>query len=79
MSFNHWNAYFETHHQQQFSGINWNEEDTLTSSEKQLITASVQQFQKGENSDGKNLLSKSEQLYDMNYTFAIQNLSLIHI
>lgn len=73
MSFNHWNAYFKTHHQQQFSNINWNEEDNLTSSEKQLITASVQQFQKGENSDGKNLLSKSEQLYDMNYTFAIQN------
>ena len=73
MSFNHWNTYFAAHHQQQFSGIYWDDEDYLSSAERKLISSSIQQFQKGENSDGKNLLSKSAQLYDMNYTFAIQN------
>ncbi|MFN8259781.1 MAG: hypothetical protein U0X41_02460 [Chitinophagales bacterium] len=73
MSFNHWNEYFKSHHQQQFSNIYWDEEDYLSTTERKLISSSIQQFQKGENSDGKNLLSKSEQLYDMNYTFAIQN------
>lgn len=73
MNFNYWNAYFETHHQEQFSSVNWHQEDTLSEAEKKLITKSIQQFQKGENSDGKNLLSKSTQLHDSSYTSSIRN------
>lgn len=73
MSFSTWNAYFETHHQQQFAGIQWNEPDILSADEKKRITSSIQQFQKGENSDGKNLFSKSAQLQDSHYTASIKN------
>ena len=52
MHYSDWKNYFELN-KVHFSDIQWNQQDYLTSEEKQLISASIQQFQKGENSEGK--------------------------
>lgn len=55
MDFKTWKTHFEnnTIH---FDHINWNDNYQLSPTELKAITSSVQQFQKGESSEGKNLI-----------------------
>ncbi len=52
MDFEIWENYF-LKNKDHFSEIDWQAEDQLTKDEKKKITSSIQQFQKGENSEGK--------------------------
>lgn len=73
MTFKDWHQYFQTN-QDHFDYIKWKGEMELDGSEEKLITKSIQQFQKGENSDGKHLMKLSEKMKDDNYTLAIKGL-----
>lgn len=53
--FSYWLNHFKRN-QNQFSHINWKLNDALSAKEAQIITSSIQQFQKGENSEGKHLI-----------------------
>ena len=55
MNYMDWHRHFQNniHH---FDHIDWTSSDHLTSAEKETILTSIQQFQKGENSEGKNLI-----------------------
>ncbi len=55
MTYRSWLDYF-VRNQNHFDHIDWASADTLTKEEKEIIAASLQQFQKGENSEGKNLI-----------------------
>ncbi len=48
MTYQHWKRYFEDN-RSHFSDINWQEEDNLKDNEKELVSSSLQQFQRGEN------------------------------
>lgn len=56
MSYEYWKNHFETN-RSHFEDIDWDIMDGLVESEKRLITKSLQQFQKGEHSEGKDLFS----------------------
>ncbi|MEZ5007211.1 MAG: ferritin-like domain-containing protein [Chitinophagales bacterium] len=73
MTFKEWHQYFQTN-QDHFDYIKWKGEMELDGNEEKLITNSIQQFQKGENSDGKHLMKLSEKMKDENYTLAIKGL-----
>jgi rubrerythrin len=73
MTFDHWNQYFQTH-SQHFEHLLWTKEKELNASEKSLITQSIQQFQKGENSDGKHLIQLSKKMKNEDYYEAIKGL-----
>ncbi|MBI3720694.1 MAG: ferritin-like domain-containing protein [Sphingobacteriales bacterium] len=71
MHFKLWKEWFQfnaTH----FSQINWEGPDELTVKEKQLITSSLQQFQKGEHSEGKHLYQYAKSTGDLSYVDAIK-------
>lgn len=71
MTFKHWLNYFQSN-QSHFDHIKWNETDKLTLKEINSITSSIQQFQKGENSEGKNLIKFAVQFSDADYLDAIK-------
>ncbi len=73
MKFKEWYLYFESH-QHHFDHIDWNDEIELDGFEEALITPSLQQFQKGESSDGLHLLSLAEQMNDWDYAVAMHGL-----
>ncbi len=54
MTFKNWYLYYESN-QNHFSKMNWIEKKELTDSEIKMVTSSLQQFQRGENSEGKSL------------------------
>lgn len=57
MNFKDWTNYFKKN-VDHFDHINWEEiEKELSAEETKLIKTSIQQFQKGENSEGKNLIN----------------------
>lgn len=68
MNFNHWLCHFSSN----FDHLNHIrfEDDLITSEEKNLITKSIQQFQRGENSEGKYLIkfAKESSLEDYHET-----------
>ncbi len=71
MHFSQWLQYFQLN-QNHFSYINWVEQSELTKEEKRKITKSLQQFQKGENSEGKNLYRFARLMKDESYLEAIK-------
>jgi hypothetical protein len=71
MQFNEWKEYFlqnRTH----FSGLDFTAEDQLTDEEKKIISSSIQQFQNGENSEGKHLYSFAKRFPDPDYLECIR-------
>jgi hypothetical protein len=71
MQFNEWKNYFlqnKTH----FSHVNFEEADELTSEEKKLISSSLQQFQRGEHSEGKHLYAFAKKFPDPDYLASIK-------
>ena len=66
LSFQFWYCHFEAN-RDHFADINW-EEDSLKSEEKKIILSSIQQFQRGENSEGKHLFHASKEMKDPLYT-----------
>ena len=71
MEYTYWKEYFESN-QTHFKQINWDEPDQLTNSEKNLITRSIQQFQHGENSEGKHLFRFAKTLNNEEYLQSIR-------
>ncbi len=71
MSFKKWKNYFESN-QNHFDWLRLDGNRELNEAEKNLICKSIQQFQKGENSEGKNLFRNSLQMNDDDYTEAIK-------
>ena len=71
MEYTYWKAYFENN-QSHFRHINWEEPDELTEEEKRLITKSIQQFQHGENSEGKNLFQFARTMNNEEYLQSIR-------
>ncbi len=59
MDFRKWKKHFEAN-KTHFDHIGWEEGDRLTEEEKKAIASSIQQFQKGENSEGKNLIQSAK-------------------
>ena len=71
MQFLKWKAYFQantTH----FDHINWDLLQNLSPTEKQLITASIRQFQRGEHSEGKHFLQFAKSMSDESYIDAVK-------
>ena len=56
MDFSAWKQYFKIN-KDHFSGIDWKVNDQLTAIEKKIIRSSIQQFPRGENSEGKHFFS----------------------
>ncbi|MCB0503506.1 MAG: ferritin-like domain-containing protein [Bacteroidetes bacterium] len=73
MTFKEWHQYFQSN-RDHFDYIPWSGEPELDGFEEKLITRSIQQFQKGENSDGKHLMQLSEKMNDDYYTLSIKGL-----
>jgi hypothetical protein len=71
MNYSYWKKHFETN-RSHFSDINWSEGDNLSAWEKKLVTSSLQQFQKGENSEGKHLFSYAKTFPDPLYLDCIR-------
>jgi rubrerythrin len=69
MNYTYWRQYFESN-QSHFKNINWDEPDSLTVEEKSTITKSIQQFQEGENSEGKHLFQYAKTINDPEYLSA---------
>lgn len=70
-NFNYWLNHFKTN-QNQFNHITWCTHSELTSKEISIITSSIQQFQKGENSEGKHLIQYAKQQGDTTYLQTIK-------
>lgn len=71
MNYQDWKEYFESN-QSHFGDIDWNSTDLLTEKEKSVIEASLQQFQKGENSEGKHLFAYAKTFPDAMYLECIR-------
>lgn len=71
MHFNEWKEWF-AFNAGHFAHINWEQEDKLTAAEKKLIAKSLQQFQRGENSEGKHLYQFARHTGDVSYAAAIK-------
>jgi hypothetical protein len=71
MNYTYWKEYFESN-QHHFKNINWDAPDSLTGDEKRIITKSIQQFQEGENSEGKHLFQFAKALNDDEYLSCIR-------
>ncbi|HLP20986.1 MAG TPA: hypothetical protein VK174_11825, partial [Chitinophagales bacterium] len=68
--FKAWKDYFQRN-RIHFTHINFNGVAELSAAEKELVCASIQQFQRGESSEGLHLL-KIAKAYDPDYHEAIQ-------
>ena len=66
MSFLYWKKYFMDN-SSHFEDVNWEIPGRLSQKERELITASIQQFQKGEQSEGKHLYSFAKTFPDPLY------------
>lgn len=66
MTFKSWLSYYQSN-SGNFDHIEWNDLDKITLEELDTITSSIQQFQKGENSEGKNLIRYAEEFGDKDY------------
>ncbi|MDN5200447.1 ferritin-like domain-containing protein [Fulvivirgaceae bacterium BMA10] len=71
MNFEYWFYYFQQN-QNHFAHIDFDVEPSLTNHEKCLVTSSIQQFQKGENSEGKHLYNYAKAYGDHFYLQAIK-------
>src|SRR5882724_1428986 len=71
MDFSYWKNYFVSN-SSHFEDINWNEQEHLTKHEKEIISSSLQQFQKGEQSEGKHFFSFARTFPDPFYLETIR-------
>jgi hypothetical protein len=71
MSYRHWKEYFIAN-QTHFEDLDWKVTDELSAEEKKCIYRSLQQFQKGENSEGKHLFSFAKTFPDPEYFESIK-------
>jgi hypothetical protein len=71
MQFTHWKEYF-LRNQDHFADIDLSVDDRLTAAEKKIITSSLQQFQKGESSEGKHLFLFAKAFSDPSYLECIK-------
>lgn len=71
MEFLQWTNYF-TINKTHFDHINWSEGNQLTTDEKKDLKTSLQQFQRGENSEGENLMRYAKVLGDEEYLNTIK-------
>jgi hypothetical protein len=66
-----WDQYFRAN-QYHFDHLDWATGTALTKNEKQIITSSIRQFQKGEHSEGKNFLKYARDMKDESYVEAVR-------
>lgn len=71
MTYTYWKKHFENN-RSHFSDIDWKATDQLSEEEKKLITSSLHQFQKGENSEGKHLFAYAKTFPDPLYVDCIR-------
>lgn len=71
ISFQDWTDYYEAN-KTHFSRLDWDKADFLTDAEYELLYHSLQQFQHGEYSEGKNLMRYARQLNDPEYLNTIR-------
>ena len=71
MSYLYWKNYFISN-QTHFDNLDFKVADKLSPKEKRLITQSIQQFQKGEHSEGKHLFSFAKTFPDITYLDCIR-------
>lgn len=71
MYFQQWKDYFLIN-QSHFSHIDFSKSDLFCLDEQKLFNSSIQQFQRGEHSEGKHLLKYAKQYGDPCYTEAIK-------
>lgn len=62
MKFTHWKNHFSSN-KTHFDHIEWNDGYALTKQELKALKSSLQQFQKGENSEGSNLINSAIAFY----------------
>lgn len=70
MTFNDWKNYYQDN-QGHFDWLKQHEIDTLSKAEKKIVQKSLQEFQKGENSEGKNLIHYAREFGNQDYLEAI--------
>ena len=73
MTHTDWHCYFLAN-KNHFDHIAWSDGPELTGDESLVITRSIQQFQKGENSEGKHLIRFAKRHRDATYLSAITDL-----
>jgi len=71
MQFNEWKEYY-LQNRGHFSDIDFDADDQLSAEEKGLIFSSIQQFQRGENSEGKHLYAFAKSFPDPFYLDCIR-------
>jgi len=71
MEFKEWKEYF-MQNQNQFAEINFEDHDQLSAEERAVISSSLQQFQKGESSEGRHLYSFAREFSDPEYLECIK-------
>ena len=74
MEFKIWKEYFR-HNQNHFANIDFIGHDCLSMEERSVISSSLQQFQKGESSEGRHLFAFAKQFEDPEYLNASGYLS----
>src|SRR5215467_4925362 len=71
MQFKDWKNYF-VQNKDHFSTIDFIANDKLSLEEKEIISSSIQQFQRGESSEGKHLFSFANKFPDPDYIGCIK-------
>ncbi|MCG2617874.1 hypothetical protein LZZ85_26470 [Terrimonas sp. NA20] len=71
MLFKHWKEYYEQN-KTHFAHIDLDRPDELTEEEKLVISSSLQQFQRGEHSEGKHLYAFAQKFGDPDYLDCIR-------
>lgn len=70
MTFLQWKLYF-LRNRHNFALVDWNDNAELQHHERRTIAASIAQFQRGENSEGKNLMRYARIMGDFHYIEAV--------
>jgi len=71
MDFSYWKNYFKLN-SDHFKNIDWRQNHRLTQKEKKIVSSSLQQFQKGEQSEGKHFFSFAKTFPDPLYLETIR-------
>ena len=71
MKFQIWQQYFLSN-QNHFNHLDWADNQPLTAEEKNTITSSIRQFQRGEHSEGKHFLQFATTMNDETYIEAVR-------
>lgn len=72
MNYKNWHDYY-FENQNHFSKINFDKVEKLSSKDKKIISKSIQQFQRGENSEGKSLFKYAK---DFNEPYYVETIKL---